>query len=100
MATQKRPTVDRRPRAVREAEQRQSRRRLAMIIVTAIVVPICVTCFFVGSERAQGIAAIVLAVWLVAIAFIAMFQKPVPRSRSSWTQPGDGPPGAGTSGLG
>lgn len=88
--------LDRRPRAIREAELRRSRRRLVLIILTAIVVPIAVTVLFIGSERAQGIAVAVLAAWLGLLGFLALFQRPIARSRSSWSQPGDGPPGMGT----
>jgi hypothetical protein len=80
---------DGRPRAAREAEQRRSRRRVILIIVSAVVIPIAATFLFIGSERVQGVAVAVLALWLVTLAFIALFQRPIAKSGSTWSEPPD-----------
>ncbi len=79
----------RRAEAIRRAKKRRSRIILSLIIVTAIVVPTAVTFLYIGTARAQGLAIIALAVWTIALGFFALFQRPIPKSQSSW---GDLPP--------
>jgi hypothetical protein len=90
--------TDLRAPAARKAERRRSRIILAAIIVVSFVVPIAATALFIGSDRVRGYAILALALVLVGAGFLALFQRPIPKSQSSWTEPSAGPPGTGTYG--
>jgi hypothetical protein len=79
----------RREREKRKAERRHSRFVLSVIVVVSIVVPICVTFLFIGSDRAQGYAILALAFVVVALGFLPLLRPPLDKSLQS--QPGDRP---------
>lgn len=74
----------RRAMVLRKKAQRRSRLILSAIIVASAVVPICVTILFIGTPRAQGYAVLGLALLLVSFGFVALFQRPIPKSQSTW----------------
>ena len=77
----------RRAVAIRKIRRRRSRIALSIIIVVSVVVPVCVTILFIGSNRAQGYAILALALLLVSLGFVALFQRPIPKSQSTWPDP-------------
>lgn len=77
----------RRAETIRRIRRRRSRIALSIIIVVSILVPVCVTVLFVGSNRAQGYAILALALTLVSLGFVALFQRPIPKSQSTWPDP-------------
>ena len=79
----------RRAMAIRKIRQRRSRIALCTIIFLSFVVPLCVTVLVIGTARAQGYAILGLALLLVSFGFVALFQRPIPKSQSSWP---DAPP--------
>lgn len=79
----------RRAIVLRKKARRRSRIVLAAIVVVSIIVPICVTILFVGDERTQGYAILALALLIVTIGFLPLFQRPISKSLQS---PVGGPP--------
>ena len=77
----------RRAMAIRRIRQRRSRITLSIIIFLSFVVPICVTVLFIGTARAQGYAILSLALLMVSLGFVALFQRPIPKSQSTWPDP-------------
>jgi hypothetical protein len=77
----------RRAMAIRKIRQRRSRIALCIIIFVSVVVPICVTVLFIGTARAQGYAVLSLALLMVSLGFVALFQRPIPKSQSTWPDP-------------
>ena len=77
----------RRAMVIRKIRQRRSRIALCIIISVSVVVPICVTVLFIGTARAQGYAILSLALLLVSLGFVALFQRPIPKSQSTWPDP-------------